>query len=381
MKIKNKIIVLFAVILLVVITLGLISIEYVSDHYIHYKYDNAYEQYYSQELSISEFSEYLINEGFIVTNEEIASYQGSGNLTCHVEEDQIVVYENNKPVLYAILNENIVTDLKQLLLYAAIFINILVIVMLVIIYVYFNKDILYKLNKLELEMVNFKNIESFATVNNDSNNEIDLLTQEFYKMANMIKAEDKQKKFLIMTLSHELKNPISNIEAIIDMNKLGVEPYNDNFQENELITTQVEKMKAIVIDLLNTYKYEITDDPIIVEVVPMIQEIIENHQLPTTNLIFDYHIKQRVSIEINQKVFEHIISNIITNIYKYSLERSTVVITFADNKIKFENIRNQTVNDKSTEIGLLLNQYLSQEIGLNINIVEDEQQYTTIIEL
>lgn len=380
MKIKHKIIVLFAIIIGVVIGLGIIATNYVTDHYIHYKYDNAYEYYYTQGLSTIEFSEYLIEEGFIVTEQEIPEYKSVGNISCHIEDDQIVVYEDNRPVLYAVLNENIVTDLNQLLLYAAIVINFLVIAMLIIIYAYFNKNILFKLNKLETEMSSFKAVESFAIAETTPINEIDILTQEFYKMANMIKTEDKQKKLLIMTLSHELKNPISNIEAVLDMNNLGIEPYNDNHTMNELITAQVEKMKSIVIDLLSAYKDEISQAPQAVDIVTKVKQVVATQQLPTSNLIFDYDVQYSNSLEIKEKVFEHIISNIITNIYKYSLEGSVVSITFNQNQIRFENIRAKKVDNKSTEIGLILNQYLGNELGLRIDNIEKNQRYITIID-
>lgn len=379
MKIKNKILLLFTSIIVVVIVLGIATTNYVTNHYIHYKYDSAYDHYYSQGLSTSEFSEYLINQGFIVTEQEIPEYKGAGDITCHIEDDQIIVYEQDEPVLYAVLNENIVTDLNLLLIYAAVFINVLVFIMLVVIYVYFNKSILYKLNKLQSEMINFKNVDQFTIADHEPINEIDSLSQEFYQMANQIKLEDKQKKFLIMTLSHELKNPISNIEAIIDMNQLGVEPYNDNLKQNELITTQVMKMKSIVSDLLNAYKFEAGQSPTKIDVEAKIRKIVSEQQLPTSNLQFNYHILENTSLEVNEKVFELIINNIISNIYKYSLDTSSVTITLTGEGIKFENIRTDTPSDKSTEIGLLLNQYMSTEIGLEIDIRSDTERYITLI--
>lgn len=380
MKIKNKIIALFSIIIVVVILLGWATKAFVSEHYIHYKYDNAYAHYYNQELTTSQFSEYLINEGFIVTEQEIPEYKTEGNISCHIEDDQIIVYENNKPVLYAVLNENIVTDLNRLLIYAAIFVNILVLIMLVIIYVYFNKSILFKLNKLELEMANFKEVDSFEVSEINTANEIDLLTDEFYKLANMIKQEDKQKKFLIMTLSHELKNPMSNIEAVIDMNRLGIAPYSDNQEQNQLIEVQLEKMKSIVIDLLNTYKFDINQPPVEIDVLKTVEKVVSDNQLPTSELEFKYQMSNASTITINNQVFIYIVSNIISNIYKYSQPHTVVKITISESSIKFENVRSQQVEDKSTEIGLLLNKYLSNEIGIDIHIEEDEKKYTTIID-
>ncbi|WOO88628.1 HAMP domain-containing sensor histidine kinase [Mollicutes bacterium LVI A0078] len=379
MKIRNKIIVLFTVILVVVIGLGTFATAYVSNHYIHYKYDAAYANYYKQEMTTSEFSEYLINEGFIVTEQEIPEYKTAANISCHIEDDQIVVYENDKPVLYAVLNENIVTDLNRLLIYAALFINVIIIMTLVIIYVYFNKSILFKLNKLENEMVNFKSVDSYPVNNNSTENEIDLLTNEFYKMANTIKVEDKQKKFLIMTLSHELKNPISNIEAVIDMNRLEVKPYNDNQKQNELVEIQVEKMKTIVSDLLNAYTYEINQEPQLVDIKSAIREVVSSQALATSNLIFVYNQDSDYNLQVNHKVFEHIVSNIVSNIYKYAQDDSQVTITITDSEIKFENVRSKEPRDKSTEIRILLNQYLCHEIGLETEVEEKSETYTTYI--
>lgn len=379
MKIKNKIILLFSVILMVVITLGILAITYVSKHYIHYKYDSAYAIYYQQEMTTSEFSEYLINEGFIVTKQNIPEYKSAGNISCHLEDDQIIVYENDEPVLYAVLNENIVTDLNRLLIYASSFINVIIILTLVIIYVYFNKSILFKLNKLEAEMVNFKSTVSYPRNFGSTKNEIDLLTNEFYKMANTIKLEDKQKKFLIMTLSHELKNPISNIEAVIDMNRLGVEPYSDNHKQNELVEIQVEKMKAIVTDLLNAYTYEINQEPQLVDIKPAIEGVVSSQALATSNLVFVYNQDRDYNLQVNHKLFEHIVSNIVSNIYKYAQDNSRVSITITDSEIKFENVRSKEPRDKSTEIGILLNKYLCHEIGLETEVEEKSETYTTCI--
>ncbi len=379
MKIKNKIIVLFSIIILTIIVVGMLTTNYVSDHFIHYKYDKAYDSYYKQDLSTSEFSDYLINEGFIVTSQQIPEYAGSGNISCHIEEDELVVYENDQPVLYAILNENIVNDMKNLLMYSFLFTNILIILILIIIYCYFNKSILYKLNNLETMMVNFKELDYFEPSAEETNNEIDKLVFEFYKMANTIKFENKQKKFLIMTLSHELKNPISNIEAIIDMNRLGIEPYNDNCTQNDLMEPQVEKMKSIVTELVNAYKYEIDQPFEQVEVKSLIEMVISSQTLPSSTINFNFNGNDNQIIKTNPKIFEHIISNIISNIHKYSQSASEAQITITDSYIEFINVRSEKKKVDSTEVGQLINQYFGHEIGIEITNRSTAENYHTSI--
>lgn len=379
MKIKNKIIVLFSIIILTIVVVGILTTGYVSDHFIHYKYDKAYDYYYQQDLSPSEFSDYLINEGFIVTSQQIPEYAGTGDISCHIEEDELVVYENDQPVLYAILNENIVNDMNNLLIYSFIFTNVLIIIILIIIYFYFNKSILYKLNNLETMMVNFKEVDHFEASDEETNNEIDKLVFEFYKMANTIKFENKQKKFLIMTLSHELKNPISNIEAIIDMNRLGIEPYNANCTQNDLMEPQVEKMKSIVAELVNAYKYEIDQPFEQVEVKPLIEEVINSQLLPSSTINFKFNESADHTIKTNPKIFEHIISNIISNIHKYSQAASDAQITITDSSIEFINVRSDKEKVDSTEVGQLINQYFGHEIGIEITNSSTAENYHTSI--
>lgn len=380
MKIKNKIILLFTTIIIVVLVIGFSTSKYVSEHYIHFKHEAAYSYYDSGNVSVTDFSEYLIEAGFIVTTEQIPEYKIADNIACHFEEEEIVVYANNQAVLYAVLNQNIVTDLNKLLLYAVILTSVIVILILIIIYVYFQRSILSKLNVLEEEMVNFKEIDSFETVDSKSQNEIDKLIGEFYKMANKIKNEDKLKKILIMTLSHELKNPISNIEAALEMNRLGIEPYDDNQVENEIIQEQVQKMSGLITDLLNAYKYELNESSTQVKVLSEIKAVIKSNQLLSSNFTFNYIIQKDLIVEINPKVLNHIITNIVTNICKYGLKNSEVEVVIDENSIIFTNAQSEMQENNSTQVGALINQYLAQEIGIQITEEQVENKYTTIVE-
>ncbi len=379
MTIKNKIVLLFVTIIVTVIVIGFGARQYLSMHYIHYKYEDAYQYYNSEEMTTTEFSEYLISEGFIVTEQQIPEYKTPDNISCHIQGNEIVVYNGNTPVLYAVLNENIVTDLNELLLVAVLLAIAVVVLTLIIVYVYFNRSIVYKLQTLERDMIDFKAIDLETRPKQVSNNEIDKLVSEFYQMAATIKAEDKQKRLLIMTLSHELKNPLSNIEAAIDMNRLGVSPYDNSEYLNQVLETQVSKMKNLVTDLLNAYKYEIDVMPQTIDIKATIEAVIAEHVNSENKLKIEYKGEDQVHLEINQKIFIHIISNLISNVNKYAMAGSTVDITLSNSKITFENKCKPHNDSHSTQVGLLINQFLSQEVNLEIEESQIDDIFSTTI--
>lgn len=381
MKIKKKISLIFIVLIILNLLLTINASIFLKNNYATIKYNKAYNYYYQNKITPEQYATYLIDKGFIVTKNKINEYKTYQNHTCHLHGEEIIVYDDKgNPIIYAYLNKHIINDFLVFLNYMILIYFILILSLLLIIYILVDKNITKRLVNLENDMIHYDALNLEHKYNNIKNkDEINSLQINFKDMLVKIKYNQEQKQKLIMALSHELKNPLAKNEAIIDMYKNNHYKYNDKNKVLKLLQNENEKILLILNNFLKFYKNDLNNQIIEININQIIKEEFDD------DIFLNYKIKineyKIIKKNYNEQNFKFIIKNIKSNVYKYTLKNSMIVINILDNKILIKNkITNQN-NQKSSHVGKFINEYLANE--LNIQIIESicDETYITQINL
>ena len=279
----------------------------------------------------------------------------------------------------------------------------------------------------EFEQINFKEIENemtnldfiklahafnelqnklFETINETQkkNNEIILLNEK-------MKQDFIYKRNLVSSITHDIKTPLTIIEATIHGIKDQIFTQEEIPNELENVLKEIDKTKKMLQDTINIYKIEADlsninefNDFQLIDVVTTITDdfktLFEKYQQKLSlNLQSDITIKG----DINQ--FKKAISNVILNAIVHSPKGNKIYInTISNNKHKILEIINTGVNIKDEEIlnifkpfyqtdksrtknddfGNGLGLYISQEIlkkhNLKLNVINIENAVKFYIE-
>ncbi len=194
---------------------------------------------------------------------------------------------------------------------------------------------IYELNSKEIKEINTEITTLGTKLKQLKQNNIELLNENnsYY---NQYQKDLENKKQLVATISHEIKTPLTVIEAtasgIIDE----IFPKEEINDELNNIIKECDKTTKMLQEIVNIYKLDnnkINLDSSKIDVLNLIKEIIEfNHSLILkyekeiillTNTSFKY------TINLNQ--FKRVLNNVLINAITYSPKGEKITINIIDN--------------------------------------------------
>ncbi len=371
MKIKTKLIIFYILSVVLIFTTFLLISIFLKNNYIDIKYARAKNYYDVNDVSIDEYTDYLINKGFIVTNKSIEPYEGTGNLVCHLKEDEIIVYEDSKPILFAVINEKIINDTLLIIDILLIIIFLFILIILLILYSSIKKYFINRIKILEDNVSNFEIGEDFSIESKSYNDEITKLENEITDMIFNLNLNEEQKVKFAFALSHDLKNPIMKIKAILSMYKKDIPDYNDKEQMIKMVNLELEDLVDKINYLIELYKEKnIAENNITINFKEELKFKIKS-EIPDI-LIKD--TSKDFIIDVEEKKASIILNNIVSNIAKYS-KKKEVIISYKEDYLE---IRNEIIKDKSYKdggVGNIINDIFAKDIGLEITNEVDGNYY------
>lgn len=380
MRIKTKITIFFVFLIVLVVLIFLSISYYLKNNYMEIKYNRANDYYYQNDITLDEYSEYLIAHGFIVTTDEVDKYMLSTGDTCHLDSKEIIVYDGQDPALYAIINESISNDLLMIINVIMLLVTIMLIILLMIIYVFIQKVVINRIKRLENQMQRF-DIDRVVDIEvGNAKDEVFSLIQEFTKMANNLNAQDEKKQELIVTLSHELKNPLSKIEATLDLYKAKAPGYTSKEKIILAISRETKYLTDNINKLLFIYSgLELGQNIEQIALKEYLTEAFTNEVLISRGITLK-EISDDLILNVDVDRFDIIINNIINNMYKYAKRATVIEIKVSEKEIVFINEVDFDSEIKSTKLGNVINEYIVKELGFEYSQeYSDNKYYTKII--
>jgi len=198
----------------------------------------------------------------------------------------------------------------------------------------------------EISQFKFKNREMITL--QDSLNEVKIDIKEkveninrqkesLEKLNNELLRENELRSSFIARLSHELKTPLMVISATTEALMSGLINEEDIMNEYNNILDEVDKTTGIIKDIINTYKTSTKETKLEIsrfDLSELTKETLEP-LLPLAqknNLNIKTNIIDNVYIDADIKLIKQVISNFITNAFKYTNEGNEIDINIIDNE-------------------------------------------------
>ncbi|GEM_PF-1992535 len=211
------------------------------------------------------------------------------------------------------------------------------------------------LSNYETSSYNFKNKElvslesTLNEVKKDTKEKVENIENQkesLEKLNEELKKEGELRSSFIARLSHELKTPLMVISATTEAFMSGLIKEEDELKEYNTILNEIDKTTGIIKDIINTYKTstkELTLNVSRFDLGLVIKNTL-NTLLPIAQgnkLNVIENVNSGVFIDADEELIKQVVSNFITNAFKYTKEENKIEINLIDNKneVKFE-VRN-----------------------------------------
>ena len=157
-----------------------------------------------------------------------------------------------------------------------------------------------------------------------------------------VNESEKSKVDFLRTASHELKTPVTALNATLENMILGIGKYNDYdtyLPECKEITDHLAEM---IHDILETSKADISaknEAATSVDLSELLSSLCEPYMLiaKTRDITFSIDLSGSFSAVLPPRMFEKVISNIIANAVAYTETGNTISMYFDENNIIIEN--------------------------------------------
>lgn len=391
-KLNHKIRKILAVSFVIMFSLLLGTKYAVNNYYIRYKFTQA-EQHFKSEQSVTseKMYSYLISNGFYVTN-QISEIQSNTNYhvmddgaimsnsemsieCCTFGEDvnYLTITENTgNGIAYATINSFILTDINI----------ILNLTLAITLFIYLLITILIEINLSNSITKRIRNIP-VALANKDNKNyqiddEITDVFNQLSHQAEIIDQHTDDTKAMMRAISHELKAPIVNIEALLKMHEKKYKGYEDLPSVLSKIFEQTAKLNNDITKLVSFYDIKHTQYVQDYDLVQMLlMSIKENKEIALQHLAIN--VSGEFWISGDESVINFICGNIVSNIGKYAKPATVIKIQASNHKLIIVNSIGEVNNDNSNFKGNEITDFFCNKLKVDYTYQITSNLFETII--
>ncbi|MEC2075241.1 HAMP domain-containing sensor histidine kinase [Metabacillus fastidiosus] len=205
------------------------------------------------------------------------------------------------------------------------------IILYIVVIMLLNRKLNHPLNKLQKEMTGFANGEKSKQKFHQSNDEIgELITHfewmkaEIEKNQAAVLKEQKEKEFIVASLSHDLKTPLTVIRAYTESLHSGKKLDEKIRQEYTLIIFEKLDYMKKMLDDLSTYTALQSSEqkPELVEVdgEEFFEMLLSGYEEPCSGKGINLHVQSEINgiYDVNPKQMMRIIDNLMANAIRYT---------------------------------------------------------------
>lgn len=202
-------------------------------------------------------------------------------------------------------------------------------------------------NNYEPSSYNFRNREMISLqdtlniIKKDTEEKVESINsqkEDLERINDELRNESDLRSSFIARLSHELKTPLMVISATTEALEDGIIPEDEIKDNYETILGEVDKTTGIIKDIIGTYKTSQKKEPklnyIRFNLSEAVQEVL-NPLLPLAqkkNLNVVMSLNDKIFINADKELISQVISNFITNAFKYTDEDGKIDINVVENK-------------------------------------------------
>lgn len=175
---------------------------------------------------------------------------------------------------------------------------------------------------------------------------IEHLEQEKDRVSEM----ERAKVDFLRAASHELKTPVTALNATLENMILGVGKYKDHSTYLPECKEMVERLSEMIHEILETTKLNgITEQPTTIDLPKLLKEICEPYQLIAAahKVSFSLDLPEAFTVTLPIRSFSKAVSNVLANAVAYTEAEKTVTV-FMDGRSLF--IENECAPIQSSEI-------------------------------
>lgn len=169
------------------------------------------------------------------------------------------------------------------------------------------------------------------------------------------KAQEKQRRAFFAAVSHELKTPITILKGQVESMIYGIGDYKNKEKHLPLALETVERMENLVKEILTVSRltadgFQISKRPIDLSL--LVRECLDTYEPLAAKKTITLHSAalEPVTFSVDRKLFEKVISNVLSNAILYSPEGETVRVTLTKEALTIENTGAQIPEDKMPDL-------------------------------
>lgn len=163
------------------------------------------------------------------------------------------------------------------------------------------------------------------------------LELEIHKVEEM----EVQKTNLLRSASHELKTPVTAVNAMLENMILNVGKYKDHSVYLPKCKILIEQLSVMIKEILDTSKAEKTDidDDKEINLSELVEQVAEPYQMiaKSKGICVKMDISQQFFVSYPVSMIRKVISNLLSNAVSYTLKGGTIRIYLEEQKLIFEN--------------------------------------------
>lgn len=207
-------------------------------------------------------------------------------------------------------------------------------------------------------------LEQRIVVKNRLHNEVVDLALACNHMADQLEKVESSRQQFVSNVSHELKTPLSSVkvlsESILLQEDVPKEMYVEFLHD---INSEIDRMTAIINDLLTLVKLDQKEIPLNfadVQMHQMVEEICRRLSplAAAKDISLDLQVKQEVTAEIDEMKLSLAISNIIDNAIKYTPVGGSVIVTLdADHQNAFVTVSDTGIGIPEEELSRVFERF------------------------
>lgn len=243
----------------------------------------------------------------------------------------------------------------------------------------FSKAIVAPIEKISVSTERMMKLDRTATCTIHSKDEIGLLAQNVNDLysnllstiehleqeKDRVSEMERAKVDFLRAASHELKTPVTALNATLENMILGVGKYQDYAVYLPECKDMVERLSKMIHEILETSKLNgITEQPTTVDLSELLEELCEPYQLIAAahNISFSLDLPETFTVTLPISSFSKAISNVLANAVAYTEAGKTVTV-FMDGRSLM--IENECVPIQSSEIPRLFEPFYRPDFSRN----------------